>query len=446
MTIPSVNSSTIALKRRRPCQCVRLFARLWPVYLLGYVAIVSCHDLTSASDPDVMQPGVNNDSLGAVYRRAGAIMDFSVAYGWQVMGSGLISDEMGTVSGAIPGDQRVPGNGDYRFDLLSAARINILRAINSLKEWAPSPTWHVGELYAYLANVELFFSENLCSGVPLGTVVNDVPTYGPTLTRSELISQALIDFDSAAKYATGSDSVAQLALVGRARALLDSGDFSAAVQHTSSVSSTFVFSVGFAPLAAASSADQNPVYLTSPYGQGQTFVSDREGINGLDFVSANDPRVQIASVSSLAAPIADSSASSPITLATGIEARLIEAEALLHLGNVVQWANTLNTLRQSAITPSMPMLSVDSTANAAPAEQLAVMFRERAFWLFLTGHRQGDMLRLIRQYGVPAESVFPTGLYQGGPATYGSAVVYQPGGETLNPNFHGCFDTGAGLR
>jgi len=28
-----------------------------------------------------------------------------------------------------------------------------------------------------------------------------------------------------------------------------------------------------------------------------------------------------------------------------------------------------------------------------------LLFRERAFWFFLTGHRQGDLRRLIRQYG-----------------------------------------------
>ena len=34
-----------------------------------------------------------------------------------------------------------------------------------------------------------------------------------------------------------------------------------------------------------------------------------------------------------------------------------------------------------------------------PAAREDLMFRERAFWLFGTGHRLGDMRRMIRQYG-----------------------------------------------
>jgi hypothetical protein len=75
--------------------------------------------------------------------------------------------------------------------------------------------------------------------------------------------------------------------------------------------------------------------------------------------------------------------------------------------------------------------------------RVAVMFRERAFWLFGTGHRHGDLRRLVRQYGLPVNSVFPTGPYQGGPAAYGSAVVYPVAGDQYNPNYHGCIDTNA---
>jgi hypothetical protein len=71
-----------------------------------------------------------------------------------------------------------------------------------------------------------------------------------------------------------------------------------------------------------------------------------------------------------------------------------------------------------------------------------VMFRERAFWLFATGHRLGDMRRLVRQYNLPANSVYPIGPYHGGPATYGSSVVY-PVAEQNNPNYHGCYDLNA---
>ena len=63
-----------------------------------------------------------------------------------------------------------------------------------------------------------------------------------------------------------------------------------------------------------------------------------------------------------------------------------------------------------------------------------LIFRERAFWMFSTGHRVGDMRRLIKFYGRPAETVFPTGAWhKGGP--YGTDVNFPvPQAEENNPN------------
>jgi hypothetical protein len=70
-----------------------------------------------------------------------------------------------------------------------------------------------------------------------------------------------------------------------------------------------------------------------------------------------------------------------------------------------------------------------------------LLFRERAFWLYATGHRLGDMRRLIRQYGRDANAVFPTGDYFKGGLTYGVDVnLPLPRRETNNPNVSGCLD------
>jgi hypothetical protein len=72
------------------------------------------------------------------------------------------------------------------------------------------------------------------------------------------------------------------------------------------------------------------------------------------------------------------------------------------------------------------------------------MFRERAFWLFMTGHRLGDLRRLIRQYGRGAETVFPTGAYHKDNLMRGTDVnIVIPISERNNPNFHGCLDRNA---
>jgi hypothetical protein len=133
----------------------------------------------------------------------------------------------------------------------------------------------------------------------------------------------------------------------------------------------------------------------------------------------------------------------PITVADGIEARLITAEAAWH--NPTRWGNwldILNALRQTAITPALPPLSDPGTPDA----QVDLLFQERAYWLFLTGHRQGDLRRLIRQYGRPAEQVYPTGVYPlGGPLpAYGTDVTVPiPSAEHENPRFTGCLSRGA---
>ena len=71
-----------------------------------------------------------------------------------------------------------------------------------------------------------------------------------------------------------------------------------------------------------------------------------------------------------------------------------------------------------------------------------MLFKERAYWLWLTGHRLGDMRRLIRQYGRTAATVFPTGpmLYRPG-NSYGNDVnMVIPIRERNNPKFQGCLD------
>lgn len=91
-----------------------------------------------------------------------------------------------------------------------------------------------------------------------------------------------------------------------------------------------------------------------------------------------------------------------------------------------------------------------------------LLFRERAFSLFLTAHRVGDLRRLVRQYGRGAESVFPSGarfivtpvrdpktnkIVPGAAEsffTFGPDVNFPvPFDEQNNPQFHGCLNRDA---
>jgi hypothetical protein len=67
-------------------------------------------------------------------------------------------------------------------------------------------------------------------------------------------------------------------------------------------------------------------------------------------------------------------------------------------------------------------------------------FKERAYWLWQTGHRLGDLRRLIRDYGRDPETVFPSASYHKG-GGYGTDVNFPvPIDEENNPNFEECLD------
>jgi hypothetical protein len=133
-------------------------------------------------------------------------------------------------------------------------------------------------------------------------------------------------------------------------------------------------------------------------------------------------------------------------LASGVEARLIEAEAALRRGDAVTWLAKLNALRAAApghIGRLYPNQKVGFVSNpltplvdpVTPDARIDLMFRERAFWLFATGHRLGDLRRLVRQYGRAPDSVFPSGPhFRGG--TFGTDVNYPvPFAEQNNKSF-----------
>jgi hypothetical protein len=122
--------------------------------------------------------------------------------------------------------------------------------------------------------------------------------------------------------------------------------------------------------------------------------------------------------------------SDPVTEASGIEARLIEAEAALPT-DPGTWLAKLNEAR--ATIPALGDLADPGT----DAARVDLTFRERAFWLYMTGHRLGDLRRLVRQHGRAAESVYPTGSYHKQGLTRGTQVTWVvPQHEENNPNYN----------
>jgi hypothetical protein len=184
---------------------------------------------------------------------------------------------------------------------------------------------------------------------------------------------------------------------------------------------------------------------------GYTQVVNEEGGAGMQWLAESparqDPRVPVTmdtvnGTVQFTTPVQQSkyhiAATNTLILADGIEARLIEAEAQLSPAATPSgpWLATLNTLRASVGLP-------DTTDPGTAPGRIGLLFHERAFWLYLTGHREGDLRRLVRQYNYSVDAVYPWGLYPWPSAarvSYGDLVVIPVPAQEKEKNvlYNGC--------
>ncbi len=418
---------------------------------------------------------------GAEAARQGVIGAFENAY--DVQHSGLLTDEFtdfflqndpnfpdfSFVDARLDERSTYPGGPgstvtDPTYTALQQTRVNARAAALALARFGtPASAPYVGQMDAYAGYSELLLAEEFCAGVPLSDVhPGGGISYGMPLATDSLLARAVADFDSAVAHGVGNDTVLNLARVGLGRALLGRGQYAAAAAAVAAVPTGFQYAVESPPALQGTLLPNFYTQLvTGVFSAGPRFasVSDREGGNGLDFVSAHDPRMPIDSTQG---PTPDGTpfyypakfpvgGAPPIPLADWIEARLIQAEGLLQAGNTAGWLAALNTLRADTADTHVGGLA-PLTDPGTPSAQVDLMFRERAFWMFGTGHRLGDLRRLIRQYGRGPETVFPTGPYPATGLPPGSSVIPSYGTdvnfpiqavESANPNFHGCLNHNA---
>lgn len=413
------------------------------------LAVSACSGLTDVPAPDVVQLSSLDNAAGAEALRVGSISGFALVYvgaelgQGQITTSGALADEFFNASTAVgalaEADLRLVPEPSlaYPYRALQRSRLDARRTVAALERFAPAARAKIAEQFALAGYTEVFLGENMCSGIPLGQVVEGNPAFGEPLSTDELFAHAVADFDSAMVYATDSARILGLAQVGRGRALLDRGRFAEAATAVAAVPTSYAYALQY------SATQPNGVFTVSSTSRILT-VSDREGGTGLDFRSARDPRVPTTLVGKGFDGVTDlylftryASVSSPAVLASGVEARLIEAEAALRGGDAPAALQILNALRATA--PGLAPLALEATDDA----RVDQLFRERAFWLFATGHRQGDLRRLMRQYGRPQTSVFPTGAYKAG-QSYGGDVTFAPDvSQQSNAGYTGCANRNA---
>lgn len=430
--------------------------------------LAGCGDILETRDPQVATPEsvAGESALPAV--RGAAYSDFQVAYtGWNAAGSvgdgviligGLLADEYDAPDSfptRVEVDQREITNTNATmntvFHRLQRARVATERAMNLYGEITPNS---VGQAEgANLAGFTyIFFGETYCSGVPFSNVPDTGPIeFGDATPTTEIFNIALARFDAALAAATGAGTgapaVAQqnLARIGRGRALLNLGRYEDAAAAVADVPTAFTFLI---ENSEASARQNNGVWLGTN-SQGRYRPADNEGINGLPYRSADDPRTPTEprpattnnglgfdNATPMHHQLKYPTRASSVPLATGYEARLIQAEAAIHANDGNGFLTNINAVREA--------LEMDDELDPGDEDgRIDLLFRERAFTMWQTAHRLGDLRRLVRQYNRDTEDVFPTGsFFKGG--TYGTDVNFPiPFDEENNPGFEGCIDRSA---
>jgi starch-binding outer membrane protein, SusD/RagB family len=469
-------------------------ALLPPLALMTALALplAGCDDILEVTNPDIVTPDQTRDPANMAGLRIGALGDFMVAYGGNTLGgggtegivlaSGLLADELyvsDTFGTRREVDMRTVTPENSSMEIVFRNLHRARRAAEVAAEVYGANIDH--GRYSAVAHAEVtsiaaftytIFAENYCSGVPFSRIrEDDSIEHGPQWTTQQMYDRALTGFTESLGITTNAAQL-NLARVGRGRVLLNMGRFQDAAAAVAAVPTGFVYELQF----SENTQRQNNGVWGITHNRRGFGVAHREGGNGLPFrqgssqaPATQDPRVPYTrtNLRAIDSPYAHffqlkyPQRSSYMPLATGIEARLIEAEAALQANDIATFVAKHNEIRARV---GLSDLAVADVQAMTQAQRVDLHFQERGFWLYLTGQRLGDMRRLVRQYNRNSESVFPSGTYtrllfapatgaSGVPdgqlvprviGTYGPDVNFPiPFDEQNNPNFQQCLDRAA---
>jgi hypothetical protein len=250
------------------------------------------------------------------------------------------------------------------------------------------------------------------------------------LTPAQVFAEAKSRFDAGIEAATAASDAAtlNLALLGRARVLLDLGNAASAAIDAAKIPAGFLAATGTDNVSVRR---QNWAFVSINTNNWSTVDASFRGltVNGLP-----DPRVAVTNTgragTALGSQVWTADKYSLITTVTPIaryaEAQLIVAEAKAAAGDLAGAAAAINIVRASRT--GLP--AYDVTGQTAVQVQ-ATIVDDRRRELFLEGHRLGDMRRLNLPFVPGAGTAYP-----GGGGTYGTLTCFPlPDVERVNnPN------------
>lgn len=365
--------------------------------------------------------------------------DFECALAHYIVATGLVGNELeiGTTlivmkeydkrdfnpSASSYTSQVCSGNVEGNVGLykpLSTARFQADNTVGLLEGWSDAEVANRQRLLATAANYAgyslVLLGEAMCSAAI------DV---GPELTPTQLFQEAETRFGKAlaAAQAAGDPDLQNWARVGRARARLRQGNAAAASGDAQGVP------IGFVKQATYSTQSPRRENLVWVHGQRSRTYTVDPAYRGLTVAGTPDPRVDVVRGPGTASDgvtplwIANKygSASAPIAIATGVEARLIVAEAAGGQTAV----GIINELRDRVGLPHF--------ASNDPAAIQAQLVEERKREFFLDGHHLGD----VRQYNIPLTPAPGVPFKDGGGVYQNQRCFPLPDVERLNnPNIN----------
>jgi hypothetical protein len=204
-------------------------------------------------------------------------------------------------------------------------------------------------------------AEALCNGVPIGEVRNGVPVYGASKTNADLLALAGAHLDSALALAVAKDTaysvkIRNAALVTKARILVDLGQFGNATVLAAQVPTSYQYTLTF---STGSGLNGNWSLNTSQAAYSVSDSVDATGVvkNALPFVAGKDVRVPTTNANKTGidgtTPLFTTSIwanTGQIPVVSGVDARLIDAEAKLNSNDIAGMMTILNGLRTAAQT------------------------------------------------------------------------------------------------
>lgn len=401
--------------------------------LAGALAVGACDGLLDVDNPTVVTPESTGTPEGVDLIVNGVLGNFQRGFDDYVNGSGLMTHELVNAGGqAATGfraaDERTVGPDPRRlpgvWDDVQLAREVADDAVAQLRESQGDPAFSevegritegiaIGHLYGGYSRV--LIGELYCRGV--------IEENGPARSTEEIAAAAADRFSEAREVAesAGLTELARAARVGLGRARLLAGSPQEARSAVASVPTDFVFPVEY---SSNTTEQENDVFqlthgvndfLNLTVGDGaDSDVHNERWPHYDEWVSQGliDPDPGLDAFDNAVAVHLQrryAQGSAPSVLASGWEARMIEAEAALRAGQT-QEANDivepLVTDPAQAANPllvSNPSLSLgafswqDFTGNLN--DDLRKLARARAAGLWLSGTRQGLARRLAEGNG-----------------------------------------------